>query len=168
MAHGLGPAELQRLFEAHAPGIHRRSLALVGRDADAWDVVQEVFVRLLQAGAGFRGEARPTTYIYRVTTHVALNALRARAVREAPGARVEEAGVDALAQAECRQFLVRLSDVLDARALSIAALHYSDGLGQEEIANVMGLSRKTINREVVRIRGLAQSLGEPVQREQGS
>ncbi len=48
---GLGAEELRDLYERYAPVIHRRALALVGRDADAWDIVQEVFEKMLQSGA---------------------------------------------------------------------------------------------------------------------
>src|SRR5688572_29220498 len=82
MPRGLGADELRGLYERYAPVIHRRALALLRRDADAWDIVQEVFERMLQSGPAFRHEARPMTYIYRVTTNLCLNALRARTTRE--------------------------------------------------------------------------------------
>jgi RNA polymerase sigma-70 factor, ECF subfamily len=166
MPAGLSPAEIGELFDRQTPAIYRRALALVGRRADAWDVVQEVFVRLLQSSHQFRREARPTTYVYRITTHLALNALRARAAREPqaalpPEEDAEPADASVQARAECRDFLLKLSGRIDERSLSIAALHYSDGLSQEEIADVMGLSRKTINRAVIHLRQVAQELGEP-------
>src|SRR5207253_2763459 len=66
MAKGLGREELQRLYTQLAPAIHRRARLLLGRDADAWDVVQEVFEKMLQMGERFRGEAQPMTWAWRV------------------------------------------------------------------------------------------------------
>lgn len=166
MSQGLSPAELEELYDRYAPGMYRRALGLLQREADAWDAVQEACIRLIQGGAGFRREARPMTYIYRVTTNVCLNMLRSRALRdvaaeEAGAEGGPDLGVDALARAECRDFLVKLARHLDERGLTVAALYYVDGLSQEEIAQVLGLSRKTIVREVQRISGLAREIGEP-------
>ena len=47
---------------------------------------------------------------------------------------------------------------LDERALQIAALHFLDELTQEEISQVVGLSRKTVGRELEAIRQQAAIL----------
>ncbi len=162
MSQGLSATELQELYDRYAPGMYRRAFALLQREADAWDAVQEACIRLLQSAAEFRREARPMTFIYRVTTNVCLNMLRSRALRDvAPEADGPEGTVDALASTECRDFLVKLARELDERGLTVATLYYLDGLSQEEIAQVLGLSRKTIVREVQRISVLARALGEP-------
>jgi RNA polymerase sigma-70 factor, ECF subfamily len=162
MSQGLDPAELEELYDRYAPGMYRRALALLRREADAWDAVQEACIRLIRGAASFRREAQPMTYVYRVTTNVCLNMLRSRAVREVPTQDEEpELGVDALAPVECRDFLVKLSRELDERDLTVATLYYLDGMTQEEIAQVLGLSRKTIVRAVQRISGLARDMGEP-------
>src|SRR4051794_9372949 len=79
---GLWRDDIAVLFDRYAPIVHRRALLIVGRDADAWDVVQEVFERMLKSSEAFRAEARPMTWVYRITTNVALNAVRARGLRE--------------------------------------------------------------------------------------
>ena len=100
------------------------------------------------------------TYFYRVTTNVCLNLLRARGVREPgaapPGALAEEPSQSIDEVAEAREILRRLAGTLDGRALQIASLHYLDGLTQEEIGQVLDLSRKTIGRELDAIRGAAE------------
>ncbi|QDE86651.1 MULTISPECIES: RNA polymerase sigma factor [Myxococcus] len=162
MPPGLSARELQDLYDRYAPGMYRRAFALLQREADAWDAVQESCIRVLQSAAAFRREARPMTFIYRVTTNVCLNMLRTRALRDvAPEDAGSEGAVDALAATECRDFLMKLARELDERALTVATLHYLDGMSQEEIAQALGLSRKTIVRDVQRIGALARALGEP-------
>ncbi|NVJ08080.1 sigma-70 family RNA polymerase sigma factor [Myxococcus sp. AM001] len=160
MARGLGASELADLYEKYAPTVHGRARTLLGRDSDAWDAVQEVFCRLLQAGGAFRAEARPMTYIFRVTTHVCLNMLRSRALKDVPvqaPTEAEAAGEDPQ-EVEARNLLRVLARELDDRALQIATLHFVDALTQEEIVEVVGLSRKTVGRELEKVRVRAREL----------
>ncbi|MCP3137460.1 RNA polymerase sigma factor [Pyxidicoccus xibeiensis] len=165
MARGLSASELTDIYEFYAPTVYRRARALLGRDSDAWDAVQEVFCRLLESGGAFRAEARPMTYIYRVTTNVSLNLLRSRALRDV--AAEESPPEDAREmpeEVEARNLLRALSRELDERALQIATLHFMDSLTQEEIVEVVGLSRKTVGRELEKVRARARELAlEPRQ-----
>lgn len=64
----------------------KRLLALAARIVsphDAEDVVHDAFVSTLRDGRGFRGDAAPSTWIYRVTTNAALMHLRKRRRRPA-------------------------------------------------------------------------------------
>lgn len=157
MARRLGPEELGVLYARFAPIVHRRALLLVGRDADAWDVVQEVFERMLSMGVVLRGQASPMTYVYRVATNVSLNHLRARRVREADGPSNEEPSLQP-ADCESAQFLRALLSELDARQQEVAVLHFMDGMTQDEIASTLGVSRKTVVRAVAAIRGRAEAM----------
>lgn len=159
MAKGLGRDELQRLYNQLAPAIHRRARLLLGRDADAWDVVQEVFEKMLTMGDGFRGEAQPMTWAWRITTNLCLNHLRARKLREPTLQLVKDEPVTDQRAAEVRQLLHVWLAHLDEREQQIATLLYIDGLTQEEVADVLGLSRKTIGREVDDLRKKAEALG---------
>lgn len=47
-ASGLTPARLQALYERLRLTVFRRALRLLGREEDAWDVVQEVFQKLIE------------------------------------------------------------------------------------------------------------------------
>jgi RNA polymerase sigma-70 factor (ECF subfamily) len=150
---------VQHLYAQFAPVVFRRARRLLARDADAWDVVQEVFERMLTHGAAFRGDARPMTWVYRVTTNVALNALRSRKVREPKLALVSDEPAADVDDVEARQLVSKWLQHLDEREVEVAALLYVDGLTQQEVADVLGLSRKTIVREVEVLRGKLAALG---------
>jgi RNA polymerase sigma-70 factor, ECF subfamily len=143
MQSRLGPPELRVIYERYAPVVYRRAKSLLGNDADAWDAVQDVFHRILEAGARFRGEARPMTYIYRVTTNTCLNLIRARSVRESsPSAAASRPIELAVTSVEAGDFIRSLLESLDGCAASIAILHFVDGLTQEEISDVVGQERR--------------------------
>ncbi len=156
---GLSREEVQRLYAQYAPVVFRRARVLVARDADAWDVVQEVFERMLTHGSGFRGEARPMTWVYRVTTNVALNQLRGRKLREPLLTVLPDEPTTDGDRVEARQLVAKWLAHLDERELEVAALLYLDGLTQQEVAEVLGLSRKTIVREVDELRQKLERLG---------
>ena len=50
----------------------------VGRNADAEDLVQEVFLRVFRSAGRYKVSARFSTWLYRIAVNVSLNALRAR------------------------------------------------------------------------------------------
>lgn len=159
MNGGLTRDEVERLYAQFAPVVFRRARLLLARDADAWDVVQEVFERMLTNGSGFRGEARPMTWVYRVTTNAALNHLRARKVREPLLTSVSNEETTDPERVEARQLLSKWLQHLTEREIEVASLIYLDGLTQQEVADVLGLSRKTIVREVEELRTKLESLG---------
>lgn len=157
---GLTRAEVERLYARFAPIVFRRARLVVSRDADAWDVVQEVFERMLTHGSNFRGEARPMTWVYRVTTNVALNFVRSRKLREPLLTVVpDEPSTDDGDALESRQLLQQWLRHLTDREIEVATLLYLDGLTQQEVADVLQLSRKTIVREVDELRTKLESLG---------
>ncbi|MHB8872594.1 MAG: RNA polymerase sigma factor [Myxococcaceae bacterium] len=156
---GLIRGELEELYSRFAPAVFRRARVMLGRDADAWDVVQEVFERMLNSAGEFRGEARPMTWLYRITTNLCLNHLRSRTLREPALAVISgEPSIDAAAT-EALDLLRKWVQHLDEREQAIATLLWVDGLTQEQAAEVLGLSRKTIGREVEELRRKAAALG---------
>ncbi|MDP3499158.1 MAG: sigma-70 family RNA polymerase sigma factor [Myxococcales bacterium] len=155
---GFSRDEMKQLYARYAPVVFRRARRLLGRDADAWDAVQEVFQKMLTAHESFRGEARPLTWLYRITTNLCLNMLRARMLREPLLPLMEEASVDHEAL-ETRDLLRAWLKGLEPREQEVATLLFIDGLTQDEVADVLGLSRKTITREVAELRAKAAALG---------
>lgn len=161
MARGFGAEDVEALYERCAPAIHRRALELLGRDADAWDVVQEVFEKMLRSGDHFRGDASPMTYAYRAATNASLNVLRARAVRDratAAPATTEEPAVES-SRVEIASFVRALLARLSDREQEVAVLYFLDELTQDEIATTLGRSRKTVVRDLASIRNKAAELG---------
>lgn len=156
---GFTRAELDQLYRRHAPSVFRRARRLLGRDSDAWDAVQEVFQKMVTAHQSFRGEARPMTWLYRITTNISLNMLRSRSLREPAGLTVIDEQADGQEALETRDLLQAWLEGLTEREQEVATLLFIDGLTQEEVADVLQLSRKTINREVAELRAKAAALG---------
>jgi len=69
---------LEALYRRYCSRVYRQAIALVGNEAEAEEVVQEVFLTLYEKAKTFRGEAAFSTWLYRLATNAALTRLRRR------------------------------------------------------------------------------------------
>src|SRR5687767_11351006 len=83
MTSTLGPAGLADLYERHYEAIFRTALRITGNAADAEDVLQTVFVRVLAGGETEARAPRPAAYFQRAAVNAAVDVLRRRAVHAA-------------------------------------------------------------------------------------
>jgi len=120
--------------------------------AEADDVAQETFVRLWNAKLASSDPRRVVSWIYRTATRLAIDKLRERSrVASADGddalvAQFEApapAGDDALAT---RRSLAAIARRLPPEEVEVALLSRLDGLTQTEIAEVSGVSERTVRR----------------------
>jgi RNA polymerase sigma-70 factor (ECF subfamily) len=130
-----------------------KTARLVGRADVAEEIVQGAFLKLWDAGMTFRDDRAAFAWVYRTCHNAGLDHLRSHATRFESGAAAAEleggvdvAGGSPLAELEARQWLARQLLKLDEREAQILGYRALDGLTQQEIAEVMGLSRKTIVR----------------------
>lgn len=148
-------------YTRYGPALLRKARRLLRNEEDARDAVQSLFLELLQDAQ------KPTDlpYLYRVLTHRCLNLLRdernrARLLaRESPALRgVVRIAPDALALGV--DTLRRLSLRVDEAVMETVVYRFIDDMGQEEIASVMAVSRKTVQNRLARadeaLRALAQ------------
>src|SRR2546427_3882572 len=72
----------ERVFRDYAPRVYNLARRMLGNDADAEDVTQDVLLQVVRKLNTFRGESAFPTWLHRVTVNVALAHRRKRAVRE--------------------------------------------------------------------------------------
>lgn len=65
-------AAFKSVFEATRASLFTLCLSLLGERTHAEDVVQEVFVQAFRAMPGFRGDARLSSWLYRIALRSAL------------------------------------------------------------------------------------------------
>ena len=147
------------LYRRYGPALLRKAERMLQDRDEAQDVVHGLFLDLLQRPRA----AADLPYLYRAVTNRCLNHLRDRrnqgrllaqhnrALQEVARPRIDEIIVD-------RQLLTSLACRLDGRTWEILVSHYLDDMTQEEIAALLGLSRKTIVRRLARVRELASRL----------
>jgi RNA polymerase sigma-70 factor (ECF subfamily) len=72
----------ETVFREHAPRVYNLARRMLGRDADAEDVTQDVLLQVVRHLDQFRGEAAFPTWLHRVTVNAALAHRRKRAQQE--------------------------------------------------------------------------------------
>lgn len=161
------------LVGRHREAVFRIVVGVLGPGfvADAEDVTQEVFVRLLSGLASFRGESRLSTWLYRLAFRMAVDEKRLARYRrphlstELLSALPDEGrAADPLQAAERRERVERLAAQLDRLPdAERAALyqHYWLGLSLLEIAELLTCPLGTVKSCLHRgRRRLAKALTE--------
>ena len=156
---------IDTLYRDYGPGVLRRARTLLGTDQAAWDALQEVFVRVLHRLEVFRGESSPMTWLYRITTNYCLNLLRDSARREAR-VRAHALTLSSISadDPELRLTLAQLLTRIPSELCEVAIYHHVDRMTHDEIAEVLGVSRRTVGNYLREFREQAQQvLGGSVQ-----
>jgi RNA polymerase sigma-70 factor (ECF subfamily) len=147
----LGP-----FYEKYGGLVFRRARAILREEQPAKDVTQEVFVRALGSKNDLSNQPSPVAWLYRVTTNCCLNLLRDRKRRgelEAENLSADDANVP---QPEVRLTLARLLDRLPEDLREIAVYYYLDDMKQHEIAEILGVSQRTISTRLDQFRAAVQ------------
>ena len=158
------------LVTRHARQILSVTTRMLGPSADAEDVAQETFVAAFKSLGSFQFEARFSTWLYRIAVNRCTDALRARRPTVSLDESDEE-GVTAWETAdedtphrELEQ--IELAWELDKGIQSLPLLYresfvlrHIEGLGYEEMSEILGVHRDTLKMRVYKARNLlCQSL----------
>src|SRR5262245_13555858 len=69
-------AEIEAAYRAHGHHVRRRAALILGDDGDAGEVLQEVFLNLVDHPEQFAAKSSLATWLYRATVNRCLNRLR--------------------------------------------------------------------------------------------
>ena len=148
------------LYQRYAEKVFARLTRLVGPGADREDLLQQVFLGLFRALPSFRGEAALSTFIYRITIHVACDHLRRRHRRPvdydaadldelidgspSPEARARQHG-------ELRQILVLLERIKPAKRIAFVLVAV-EGMSLDEAAMLVEAKPEAVKQRVLHAR----------------
>ena len=143
------PSELETLFQAHHGRVFRTAQRITGSAADAEDVLQTVFLRLVKGQDDYDWSQNPEAYLSRAAINASLDLLRSRTRARSVG--LDDADVDSIAgnfrspeavhadrelQTLVRQAVGRLGKT----AGEMFVLRYYEGFDNKEIAAFMKTS----------------------------
>jgi RNA polymerase sigma-70 factor (ECF subfamily) len=143
------------LYERHRPALFRYLHGLLRRTADAEDVLQETYARLLSGAPLDRDDGRCRAYIFKIATNLAYDRHRRRTelrLEDRPP-EDEPSGVgdapDVIVDFE-QAFAVVKRTLLELKpwCRQVFLLRASEELGYETIAERLGVSKRTVEREM--------------------
>jgi RNA polymerase sigma-70 factor (ECF subfamily) len=159
-------SHVTRLYREFGPMVYRRCLRLLGDRSAAQDATQEVFVKLLGSMEQLSSRETVLPWIYRVATNHCLNLLRdsrRRGEEAATEDRDALAGPDGASRPDAlvdwalaRTVLTRFDGVTQSVAVGV----FVDGMNHDEVADALGISRRTVSRRLERfVEGARRFLG---------
>ena len=155
---------LADLYRTHAVGLVRIAVLLVGDQATAEDVVQDVFARLQGGRPKLRDPGKAVPYLRVCVLNGCRSVLRARSrarlLRVPPEPPVWSAEAAVLAGEDRRAVLAAVAR-LTARQREVLVLRYYAGLADHEIAAALQVSRGSVSSTASRaLAALARELRE--------
>jgi RNA polymerase sigma-70 factor, ECF subfamily len=147
-------AEIEAAYRAHGHHVQRRAKLILRNDNDAREVVQEVFLSLIDHPEQFAGKSALSTWLYSATVHRCLNRLRNDRTRLRLLAD-REAGLPGPQHAASPEHVTELRVMLSRLPVALAELavyRLVDELSEDEISEVMGRSRRQVRRLLASLR----------------
>jgi RNA polymerase sigma-70 factor (ECF subfamily) len=155
--------DVERLYRQYGDLVLGRCRTLLGSDTDAQEACQEIFLRVHRYSASFRGDASPSTFLFRVTTNHCLNVLRTR--RRRPEDVQEDVSFvpDVLRDVvEARELLDKVLRGQDDTTTLCEVYHLLDGMTHDETGELVGLSGAAVRKRLTKFKnevaGQASSL----------
>jgi len=140
------------LYERYYEAVFRAALRVTGNPADAEDVLQTVFLRVLARGEDVEDVELRAAYFRRAAVNAAVDLLRRRAVHaetayddRAPHAAVEPALL-------LKEQLRRAIATLDSEDATLFLLRHVEGLSNQELAEEFQLEKNNVAVRLHRIR----------------
>lgn len=157
----------EKLVLENQKKVYNLALRMVGNEDDAFDMSQEAFIKAYHSILSFRGECRFSVWLYRLTTNVCLDFLRAEGRRSHVSLSYEDDGdkdreleipderfspeTEAERQ-ELREAVNRGLQKLPTDYRTILLLREIDGLSYEEIGQALDLEKGTVKSRIFRAR----------------
>ena len=140
-----------KLYEAYAPMVFRRCVFLLKDDAEAKDMVQNVFLRVYERVDSL-DLSQPSSLLWNTAARLCLNRIRDKKRRGLDVDSSELLLTIACAEEddgiEARGLLAKIFSKEQESTRTIATLHYVDGMTLEETAETVGLSVSGVRKRL--------------------
>jgi RNA polymerase sigma-70 factor, ECF subfamily len=153
---------LVRLVEMYQGPVYSLALAMMRNPADAADMTQETFVRVLRSLGTYRGDGNNfTAWVHRLTVNICLDALRYR--QRSPQSELDDTRAELVSSADlweqpewrvewsesAREVHAALAELPRSQRQALT-LHYFEDRPYDEIAATMGVPLNTVKSHILR------------------
>jgi RNA polymerase sigma-70 factor, ECF subfamily len=147
-------AGLAGLYERHYETVFRTALRVTGNPADAEDVLQTVFLRVLARGEDL---ALPAAYFRRAAVNASVDVLRRRELHAESAYDEGSPQVAVQPPVLLKERLRRAIASLDSDDASLFLLRHVEGLTIEDLAGMFGMEKNNVAVRLHRIRRRLQA-----------
>ena len=149
--------DFEKLYTDHADWVYRKCFWYTRSRQDAQDLTHTIFLDISKKLPGFRGECSPFTWVYRITINHCCTYLRNHyRDRERFEPFDESCGENGILSTNdnCNQSidLQSIMKIADSKTAKILYLTAVEGLTQDEAADIMGMSRRALNKRLASFR----------------
>ena len=150
-------SEFAGLYENHYAAVYRTALRVTGNPADAEDVLQTVFLRVLSRKDRLEYSRMPVAYFRRAAANAAVDLLRRRVTHAET--RLDDVPPPAVEATETllKERLRRAIASLEQNDALIFLLRHVEGLSNGELAEMFGQEKNSIAVRLHRIRQALQT-----------
>ena len=148
---------VSELYEQHYEAVFRAALRVTGNPADAEDVLQTVFLRILARGGDVEDVALPSAYFRRAAVNAAVDVLRRRELRGESAYDERAPHVAVQPPLLLKERLRRAITALDTEDAALFLLRHVEGLSIEELAAIFKIEKNNVAVRLHRIRHRLQA-----------
>lgn len=148
----------EALYRQHVDRTYALALRMTGNQQEAEEAVQDVWVRVWERLASFKGDSAFTTWLHRIAVNVTLDHLRRRGRHERRSAPLDHPAVKSRSALPDRPLdrmdLEKAIAGLPEGARTAFVLHEVEGLKCREVAEAIGRAEGTVKAQLFRARQL--------------
>jgi RNA polymerase sigma-70 factor (ECF subfamily) len=153
--------QFENLVRRYQDAVYGMALRFMGSPVEAQDIAQEVFLRVHRGLEGFKGDARFSTWLYRIAFNLCSDSLRRKRRPGRASVSLEDAGEiqdrragfeQGLLDDEQKRAVRAALEGLDEKYRSVLILLYYQELSYEQIASVLQCPLKTVETRLYRAR----------------
>ncbi len=148
-------SDVEDLYRRYGHVVFRRCRALLGQKEEAEDAMQEVFIRALKYGRGFRRGKEPLPWLLTIATRLCFDRRRLRARNV--GLKADAVAAPPGLTPEQRALLLQHLEKFDSLTREIVLCYHLEEMTMEEISAHVGRSRKTVGKRLARFKKESQS-----------
>ena len=153
--------DFEAIFRQLSPLVYRTARALTGRPEEAEDIVQAIFLKLIERELPVVFRKDPRAYLYRAAVNMSLDVLRTRRrftfTHDVDGLESPSAINPVFEREHHRRLRAALAE-LSPEAVQILVLRYVHGYADADIARLLGTSRGAVGLRFFRLRARLKKL----------
>jgi len=169
MSEKLTESDFLKIYEKYKDRIYNQAYRILGNKEDAEEATQDIFLRIYKFYEGFRGEAKFSSWIYRISVNVCIS--RAMSKRKDIDYLEENEKIihknisektknpeELFQSKEFRNKILNLISKLQPKYGSILTLYYFEEMSYREISGILKIPEGTIATHIFRAKTLLKDL----------